>query len=455
MRQRSRLIVLLVALLAVGGTIFTDSQRGPVLAADPIAEARAQQDAIKRRLEEQRASLDTLQARAASLSEQLDLAKAELAEVTAEYERVVGLLTQVRDQVAEIRERVATLLADIAALDGELRVIASEIAHQTDQLHAREALLQDHLRSAYEQSQTSLLEVLLSSESLDAATNQLGYLMNLSEQDKQLADEITAIRGELQVKRDTLRDGRRALRAARLVASAEQATLEEREAELARLEERTAELKAAAEKKRAEQEAALNAALAAQGDVERQVASSEEAFAAANSLVNRLVAEQAALDEARRRAEEEARRRRQSVSPRGFRWPEASFRVTQEWGPTSFVLEPPYTYRGTYYPHFHGGIDIANGCGTPIMAAGTGVVVASGQPLWPYDSGFGVVMDHGGGVQTWYWHLTTRVVVSPGQPVTIGQVIGYEGTTGHSTGCHLHFAVNDHGVWENPRYYLP
>jgi murein DD-endopeptidase MepM/ murein hydrolase activator NlpD len=131
------------------------------------------------------------------------------------------------------------------------------------------------------------------------------------------------------------------------------------------------------------------------------------------------------------------------------------FTVTQEWGPTNFVLEPPYTYNGVYYPHFHGGIDLYNGCGTRIRAAGTGVVVASGQPLWPWDTGYGVVIDHGGGVLTWYWHLKAQVVVFPGQAVAIGDVIGYEGTTGMSTGCHLHFAVNDHGVWTNPRWYLP
>ena len=66
-----------------------------------------------------------------------------------------------------------------------------------------------------------------------------------------------------------------------------------------------------------------------------------------------------------------------------------------------------------------------------------------------------MVIDHGGGVLTWYWHLRAQVVVFPGQGVSIGDTIGYEGTTGMSTGCHLHFAVNDHGVWTNPRWYLP
>ena len=95
------------------------------------------------------------------------------------------------------------------------------------------------------------------------------------------------------------------------------------------------------------------------------------------------------------------------------------------------------------------------GCGTPIYSAGPGVVVASGQPLMPWDTGYGVVVDHGNGIQTWYWHMQPRVIVAPGTIVTSENVIGYEGTTGMSTGCHVHFAVNDRGVWENPRNYLP
>ena len=81
------------------------------------------------------------------------------------------------------------------------------------------------------------------------------------------------------------------------------------------------------------------------------------------------------------------------------------------------------------------------------------MIAASGQPLMPWDTGYGVVIDHGNGIQSWYWHLQPRVIVYPGQPVTIGQVIGYEGTTGNSTGCHLHFAINENGGWENPRFF--
>jgi murein DD-endopeptidase MepM/ murein hydrolase activator NlpD len=476
MRRRSHLAVTFVALLTVGWSVVTTQPSGSALAADPeaeLAETRAQladaqsaQQALAAALARQRSELSRLQRTSADLDSQLDMAKAELEAVTAEYDRVAGLLEQVRVQVAAVEARIVELHAQIDALADEMRAVADDIHRRTNDLVEREALLQDHLRSAYERSQTSLLEILLAADSLDQATTQVGYLMTVSDQDTILAEDIRALREELETRRETLRDGRRALTEARAVARGEEATLEARRDDLIVLEAQLAELREAADRKRAEQEAALNAALEAKGNVEQQIAQNEEAAAAAERLAQQLTqqasAQEAAIEEAKRRAAEEARRaaeqanaQQNATSNYGFRWPERSFRVTQEWGPTGFALEPPYTYRGTYYPHFHAGIDFAGGCGTSIYAVGAGVVVASGQPLMPWDSGFGVVVDHGGGIQTWYWHMQPRVVVGPGTIVTSESLIGYEGTTGMSTGCHVHFAVNDHGVWENPRNYLP
>jgi murein DD-endopeptidase MepM/ murein hydrolase activator NlpD len=319
-----------------------------------------------------------------------------------------------------------------------LATLASEIERQTTKLETREALLEDHYRDAYERSQTSLLEVLLAADSFEVVATQVGYLLTISEQDAAIAAEVRELRARLRDNRRVLREGLAEANEARELEEAEEARLAAREAELASLKQRIGELVIAAEQKRNQQAAALNAALAAQGDVATKVQATKQAAAAANSLVNRLLAES-----------------RQRVSARGFRWPMDRFVITQQWGPTNFILEDGYTYRGVYYPHFHGGIDMANGCGTPIRASGAGVVVASGQPLWPWDSGYGVVIDHGGGILTWYWHLRAQVVVQPGRGVSPGDIIGYEGSTGMSTGCHLHFAFNDNGVWENPRYYLP
>ena len=477
MRRRSHLVVAFVALVTVGWNVVTTQPGGSALAADPqaelqqtraqLADARTAQQALSATLQRQRSELADLEHRSNQLGTALDLARAELASVTAEYDRVSSLLVQVKEQVTEIQQHLVDLNDQIDVLTAKLLHVAAAIHQRTAQLTQREDLLEDHLRDAYERSQTSLLEIMLSADSLDEVTAQFGYLITVSDQDAALADEIRSIREELDTRRESLREGRSVLADARKVARNEERQLKARRAELTELEAQLAELKAAADAKRAEQEAALNASLAAEGDVEAKIAENERAAQAAANLAAQLQqqasAQAAAIEEAKRRAAEEARRQAAAAaaaqanqtSSFGFRWPERSFRVTQEWGPTTFQLEPPYTYKGTYFPHFHAGIDFTAGCGTPIYATGPGVVVASGQPLMPWDSGFGVVVDHGGGVQSWYWHMLPNVVVGPGTIVTSNTVIGYEGATGMATGCHVHFAINDHGWWENPRRYLP
>lgn len=100
----------------------------------------------------------------------------------------------------------------------------------------------------------------------------------------------------------------------------------------------------------------------------------------------------------------------------------------------------------------HAGIDLAADEGTPIHAAAAGTVLAAG---WVY-SGYGisVMIDHGGGILTHYAHQS-RTVVQPGQKVKAGQIIGYEGSTGDSTGPHLHFEVHQ-GLWNqiNPAPFM-
>lgn len=438
MRRRPRVAGILVALVVVGSTLVGLSPADLARGGDPLAEAQAKQRELQETLASQRRQLSDLQALSATLDQRLNAAMAELAAVSSEYERVAGLLVQVEAQIVEVTARLEALRARIATLDAMLVSLAIEVERQNRDLEARVTLLQEHYRDAYERSQTSLLEVLLAADSFEVVATQVGYLLTISEQDAALADEIREIRATLVSNREILREGRAELASARDVEEEEAALLAARQAELAALHANLTALKAEAEAKRDAQEAALNAALSAQGNIQTQITANQEASNAAAALVTRLLAESNV-----------------QISSRGFRWPEDYFTVTQEWGPTNFVLEPPYTFNGTYYPHFHGGIDIAKGCGTPIKAAGNGVVVASGQPLWPWDTGFGVVIDHGGGVLTWYWHLRAQVVVYPGQGLSLGDVIGYEGNTGWSTGCHLHFAVNDHGVWTNPRWYLP
>jgi len=135
-------------------------------------------------------------------------------------------------------------------------------------------------------------------------------------------------------------------------------------------------------------------------------------------------------------------------SSSGFVWPVQGI-ITQRFGPSGLWMEP--AYQG--YAHFHQGLDIATAAGTPIAAAASGTVTFAGWNGSGY--GYMVKIDHGNGVSTLYAHMASQPWVSVGQWVEQGQHIGLIGTTGASTGPHLHFAVQVNGVWENPENYLP
>jgi murein DD-endopeptidase MepM/ murein hydrolase activator NlpD len=128
-------------------------------------------------------------------------------------------------------------------------------------------------------------------------------------------------------------------------------------------------------------------------------------------------------------------------------WPMAGGRVTQPFGPSSLFLEPPLGL----FKHFHTGIDIAAPFGTTVTAAAAGVVVAVGHSNVGY--GNYVVIGHGGGIMTLYGHLLeTDVVV--GNTVARGQRIGLEGSTGWSTGPHVHFELRINDAVTDPMPYL-
>ncbi len=106
---------------------------------------------------------------------------------------------------------------------------------------------------------------------------------------------------------------------------------------------------------------------------------------------------------------------------------------------------------GYYGPGGHNGLDVANAQGTPLLAADGGVVIFAG---WQGGLGNAVAVDHENGFVTWYGHALS-IAVSPGQRVARGQVVAYMGTTGNSTGPHIHFIIVRNGVYVDPLGYLP
>jgi murein DD-endopeptidase MepM/ murein hydrolase activator NlpD len=127
--------------------------------------------------------------------------------------------------------------------------------------------------------------------------------------------------------------------------------------------------------------------------------------------------------------------------------------ISGEYGCSSF----PYYGPGNGCAHYHNGIDVVAEYGTEIKAAGDGTIAYIG---WNYADGYDpawiVIIAHSAELQTWYAHMQPRYPdgIQMGSVVKAGDVIGYEGNTGNSTGAHLHWMVMFKGSYTNPRLFL-
>jgi murein DD-endopeptidase MepM/ murein hydrolase activator NlpD len=426
-RRRSILTLALIALVVF---VAPGSVRPPARAGGGVDDAITEQKQMEAELARQRQQLADLRRQQLALTASLAALKTDLKRTGLELDRAVRQLDRVTSALEESRESLERYRAEISNLAENLRQVAADLVTTRTELAEREVLLQDHLRLAYEQSQTSMLEVILSTDSFGEASNQLAAMLTLSDEDRRLAEEIRDTRERLAVRQQTLRDGRVTLTALRDAErersdalAAQQAEVDAARRELRLYQRRLEEL-------RAEQQAQYRRSVHNEQRTEALIDEEREELAGQRELVKRLKARADRLD----------------IAYRGrFAWPEkGEFYVTQEFGWTTF-------------DHNHTGMDMAyrNGCGGPIYAAGSGTVLADDRPNVAYgDTAIGVVIGHSQRLQTWYWHLS-REIVNLGQEVEVGDLIGYEGATGNATGCHLHFQVNLDEQPVNPRNYLP
>jgi murein DD-endopeptidase MepM/ murein hydrolase activator NlpD len=118
--------------------------------------------------------------------------------------------------------------------------------------------------------------------------------------------------------------------------------------------------------------------------------------------------------------------------------------------PVNGQIDAAFGWRTNPWPEFHKGLDLAADYGTPVRASAAGIVASAG---WDGDYGIRVDIDHGNGYHTWYCHLS-RTTVSAGQPVARGETIAAVGSTGESTGPHLHYQVMRDGVAIDPMPFL-
>jgi murein DD-endopeptidase MepM/ murein hydrolase activator NlpD len=426
---RRRAVLAFALLFAV---LLVPRGAGPAQAGDPdVNGAIAQQQQMQAELNRQQQQLTSLLADQQSLGASLQQLRGDLDAVGVAISDAEGQLKALSDALERSKTELAADRAQLANLSRDLASVATQIQQNRDALASRESLLQDHLRQAYTQSQVSILEVILSSQSFADAARELGDMMSLSDADRALADEIRVARQQLEVRQATLRDGRAIFSDLARQAAQRASELATQQAQLnaarAALADKQAKLRAL----QADQQAQLAVAARDAEAYRAKIAAQEAALAGQAELVARLKQQAQKLD----------------LAYHGrFQWPLiGDFVVTQEFGPT-------------IYETFHTGLDMAYYhpvCGGKIYAAADGVVLADGRPKAEWgDTAIGVIIGHSQHLQTWYWHLASEIV-SVGQEVHAGDLIGYEGATGWASGCHLHFQVMFDDKPVNPRLYLP
>ena len=405
---------------------------GPAHAGDPdVNGAIAQQQRMQAELDAQQQQLASLLDDQQTLGASLQRLQGDLDSVGTAISDAEAQLRVLSDGLARSKAELAADRAQLTHLARDLTTVATQIDQNRVALASRESLLQDHLRQAYTQSQVSILEVILSSQSFTDAARELGDMLALSDADRALADQIRVARQQLEVRQATLRDGHAIFSNLAREATERAGQLAVQQAQLNAARAALADKLAKMRTLQAEQQGELATATSEAEGYRAKIAAQEAALAGQAELVARLKQEAQKLD----------------LAYHGrFQWPLiGDFVVTQEFGPT-------------VYETFHTGLDIAYYhpvCGGKIYAAADGVVLADGRPKAEWgDTAIGVIIGHSQRLQTWYWHLASEIV-SVGQQVHAGDLIGYEGATGWASGCHLHFQVmfNDQPV--NPRLYLP
>ena len=438
-RLGRRLGALLLLLPLVVGVLGAPTAP-QVAKGDELSDARAQQAQIKKDVEAQKAQIAKLNQLQGDLQAEISNTKAVLKGIGADIATVKAKIVTMQGQIDAIKADYQALVVKLRGLDAKLTVItAMEVAKRTD-LAERKQQLAERMQSAYDADRTSLLETFLSGATFTDMLAEMSYYIDVGEQDKALADEIAQDQLTLASLHQSTLDTRTQTDDLRLQTAAQKRALDRSMADLN-------DTKAALKKLEARTAAALAQQKRAYATIEKNKAKVQQALAKASAAQAKLKNTIASL------IRQQMQRGNIPSSYNGLlSWP-MNGDVTQNFGCTGFSWEPPF---GSC-PHYHNGIDMVAPYGTPVKASGAGTVVYIG---WNYadgaDPAWIVIIAHSDSLQTWYAHMQPRYPggIHAGSSVSAGQVIGYEGNTGHSTGAHLHWAVMYHGDFANPRLFL-
>lgn len=328
-----------------------------------------------------------------------------------------GQLAVLNQELEELADKIVLKEADIETAKQELEAAKAVEADQYEAMKLR-------IKYMYESGKTNYLDMLLQSKDLVQLMNRAEYIQQIAEYDRKKLYEYEDTR--------------------RQVAAHEQQLNQEHE-ELLFLQEQTEAKQQSVETLLAQKNQELKNFESQIHVAEGQISAYEKDIQAQENKVRQLEAEIKRKEEEARKAAEAAGKKYNTVSLGNikFIWPcPASSRITSGFGSRTSPTAGASSN--------HQGIDIGAASGSGVLAAASGTVVIA---TYSYSAGNYIMINHGGGVYTVYMHCS-QLLASEGQDVIQGQTIAKVGSTGYSTGPHLHFGIRANGQYVNPSNYV-
>ena len=382
---------------------------------DELKEQKEAIDQSKEELDEAKDEKEAMQENITGLENEkveLEEAKDDLSEYVVQLD---GQLLSIQDKLQEIEMRIAEKQLEVDQINEQLRVAQETEANQYASMKMR-------IKFMYEKGDQSYMSMLFSAQNFSDMLNKAEYVEEISRYDREMLVQYQQTKESISLLKDQLEIEKAALAEAKEEALAKEGEMENLiDTKNNQILEYENDINNK-EKVIAEYEAELAAQTATIASLEKQIAAAEADLREKDVSGNYI----------------DPLPSTPSYGGGGFCWPAPSYtRISDDYG---YRIHPILNVQ-----QFHSGIDMAAPGGSPILAATDGVVVAA-----TYNATMG---NHGNGLYTIYMHASA-LYVSAGQTVSKGQNIAAVGTTGRSTGNHLHFSVRLNGSYVNPWNYL-
>ncbi|HEV3090219.1 MAG TPA: peptidoglycan DD-metalloendopeptidase family protein [Candidatus Cybelea sp.] len=354
-------------------------------------------------------------AKAQSLQSQLHAKRAELHSVTLRYNDLQSQLAETNAAIGQVNDRLDSLASQQDSTQRRLDWNTTQLDAARRSLKLHDELLKRRLVDIYEYGNLSYVDALIAARSFSEFVERWEDMRLL------IAANERAVRARKAAER----------RVATIEAALERAAMELQQEQQAQQEARSQLGSLAGERRNLVELAAVR-----RRSVATQVAQMEDLSAAEEASLETLIQER----------ERELAAQQKAAGIAGVESPGASGMFS--W-PVTGTITSPFGWRSNPFggaPEFHQGLDIAAPSGTTVTAAAGGTIIMA---QWYGGYGNYILIDHGGGYSTGYGHLSA-IYVSVGQSVQRGQAIGAVGSTGQSTGPHLHFEVRIAGKPVDP-----